>query len=297
LTGAVAVATLRAFMSASNRLRSLGELLGRIHNRIITPERQARSGTFREREIYGLVDRPSYAYGMLRAADLARFLGHTRVTVCEFGVATGRGLRNMIELSEQIEPLTGVGFDIVGFDTGEGLPQLHGHKDHPELWVQGDFAMTDRDELVASLRGKARIEFGDISATIAPFTSGLGTPSPLGFLSIDVDVYTGTAAALRCLEREPECYLPVVGIYLDDCTGYFANDWCGELAAVHEFNAAHELRKIGIDRSFVHRPKPAPWHTQMYGLHVLDHPMRCKPMERASMSLEQHAAFIASVTA
>jgi hypothetical protein len=199
-------------------------------------------------------------------------------------------------LAEQIEPLTGIGFDIVGFDTGEGLPQLHGYKDHPELWVQGDFAMANRDELIASLRGKARIEFGDIADTIGPFTTALGTDAPLGFISIDVDIYTGTVAALRCLEREPECYLPVVGVYLDDCTGYFANEWCGELAAVQEFNAAHELRKIGIDRSFVTRPKPAPWHSQMYSLHVLDHAMRQKPMARESMSLEEHAAFIASAT-
>ncbi|MCA9710824.1 MAG: hypothetical protein KDK70_33590, partial [Myxococcales bacterium] len=271
-------------MPPANRFQALSEFLQRVQRKVVPPESQARTGSFREREVYGLVERPMYAYGMLRAADVARFFGHERVTVCEFGVATGRGLRNMIALAEQIEPLTGIRFDIVGFDTGEGLPKLQGYKDHPELWVEGDFAMTNRDELIASLRGKARIEFGDISDTIGPFTQALGSVSPLGFISVDVDIYSGTVAALRCLEREPACYLPAVGVYLDDCMGYFANDWCGELAAVHEFNAAHELRKIGIDRSFNARPKPAPWHAQMYVLHVLDHAARQQPIRRESMS-------------
>ena len=47
-----------------------------------------RNGGFREKEAFGLISRPNYAYGMLRAADLARFLGKKAVTVCEFGVAT-----------------------------------------------------------------------------------------------------------------------------------------------------------------------------------------------------------------
>lgn len=283
-------------MSNTSRFQALSDFVRRVHNKVVPPEAQAKSGTFRERELYGLVDRPMYAYGMLRAADVARFFGKKRVVVCEFGVATGNGLRNMIDLADQIEPLTGIKFDIVGFDTGEGLPQLQGYKDHPELWVQGDFAMTNRDELIASLRGKGRIEFGDINDTIGPFTKNLDPECPVGFISIDVDIYSGTVSALRLLEREPECYLPATGVYLDDCHGYFANEWCGELAAINEFNDAHELRKIGIDRSFPFRPKTAPWHSQMYVLHVLDHPARQKPTDRPGLSLEDHAAFIESAT-
>ncbi len=283
-------------MSQRGRFKKVSEILGRVHRKLVPPEVQAKSGSFRERELYGLVERPMYAYGMLRAADVARFYGKKKVTVCEFGVATGNGLRNMVELAKQIEPLTNIEFDIVGFDTGEGLPELEGYKDHPELWVPGDFPMVNRDELIASLGGRARIEFGDISTTIAPFTKALHEDAPLAFISIDVDIYSGTVSALKCLERGPEVYLPVVGVYLDDCTGYFANEWCGELAAVNEFNAAHELRKIGIDRSFGTRPKREVWHEQMYALHVLDHEARQKPMERDSMSLEEHAAFVNSAT-
>ena len=55
-------------------------------------EARARTGTFRQQEELGLLPRPNYAYGMLRAADLVRYLGLKRVTICEFGVATGNGL-------------------------------------------------------------------------------------------------------------------------------------------------------------------------------------------------------------
>ena len=32
-----------------------------------------RVGTFRQKEFYGLIDRPNYAYGLLRAADTALY--------------------------------------------------------------------------------------------------------------------------------------------------------------------------------------------------------------------------------
>lgn len=269
--------------SASSKLKPL-----------LSPQDPGQS--FRERELRGSVERGPYAYAMLRAADLARFCKRDRVTVCEFGVATGNGMRNLVSLSKEVTELTGVTFDIVGFDTGEGLPQLvGGHKDHPELWVEGDFAMADPKALIASLEGRGRMIFGNIADTIQQFAEALTPEAPLAFISIDVDIYSGTVEALKCLERTPDRYLPVVGVYLDDCLGYFANDWCGELAAVHEFNAAHEMRKIGIDRSLSGRPKER-WHEQMYGAHILDHELRQKPAARTAMSLEEHADFIRSAT-
>jgi hypothetical protein len=40
-----------------------------------------RSGTFREKELHGLIERQNYCYGMLRAADSAKFFGKSAVTV------------------------------------------------------------------------------------------------------------------------------------------------------------------------------------------------------------------------
>jgi hypothetical protein len=89
-------------------------------------------GTMRQKEKYELLHRKHFAYGLLKAADVARYFGHQRVTVCEFGVAHGAGLLNICLLVEHIGPEVGVKFDVFGFDTGTGLTSVIGHKDHAE---------------------------------------------------------------------------------------------------------------------------------------------------------------------
>jgi hypothetical protein len=42
-----------------------------------------------QEERFGLIEWTHYAYGVLRAADVARYFGLDAVTVCEFGVASG----------------------------------------------------------------------------------------------------------------------------------------------------------------------------------------------------------------
>ena len=64
------------------------------------------------------ISRPDYLYGMLRAADVAKYFGKQCVTVIEFGVASGAGLLNMADLAPVVEKETGIGLRIVGFDTG-----------------------------------------------------------------------------------------------------------------------------------------------------------------------------------
>ncbi len=253
-------------------------------------------GTFREKEAHGLIFRPNYAYGLLRAADVAKFFGHEAVTVCEFGVASGDGLINMADLADLVRAETGVEFRIVGFDTGEGLPEIQGHKDHPELWSSGDFVMEDRDALLRRLGGRADVIFGDIKDTIGPFTEALDPKAPLGFVSIDVDIYSGTESALRCLLGDPACYNPAVSFYFDDIGFFFANDWCGELAAIREFNETHELRKIGPDRSVFPRERQSgyPMTKHMYAAHILDHPARQKPRQRDELPIHAHHDFMSS---
>jgi hypothetical protein len=251
-------------------------------------------GTFRQRQEHGLIARPAYAYGLLRAADQARFLGKRRTTVCEFGVATGNGLMNMVELARAIEAETGVSFRIVGLDTGAGLPVIDGYRDHPELWSVGDFPMVDCDALATRFRGRAELIFGDIRDTVKGLIDSFDPEAPLGFLSVDVDIYSGARSALNCLRGRPELYSPAVSIYFDDVRFYFANQWCGELLAIKEFNAEHELRKIDQDRSLLgQRPVPfESWYGSMYACHVLDHEVRNRPKQRNGMSLEEHYALM-----
>ena len=109
--------------------------------------------------------------------------------------------------------------------------------------------MGDPEQLRARLKGKAELILGDINDTIGAFTATLTPECPLGFVSIDVDIYSGTVAALKGLEGPAEVYLPAISFYLDDVGSYFNNDVCGELGAVNEHNLAHPLRPIDIDRS------------------------------------------------
>ena len=75
-------------------------------------------------------------------------------------MASGAGLLNMADLAPLIETETGVELRIIGFDTGRGLPAVHGYKDHPELWNSGDFATEDREGLVRKLRRPRRDHLG-----------------------------------------------------------------------------------------------------------------------------------------
>lgn len=208
-----------------------------------------RAGTLREKELFGLINRASYTYGMLRAADTASFFGKSAVTACKSGVATGMGMTNMTVMAELIQAETGIRFRVVGFDTGAGLPPPNGYEDHPELWSGGDFAMENPAQLRARLKGKAELIVGDIYGTIDAFSATLTPECPLGFVSIDVDIYSGTVTALRALGGRAELYLPAMSFYLDDVGSYFSNAACGELCAVNEHNQAHPLRPIDIDRS------------------------------------------------
>lgn len=268
-------------------LRSLSGA-AREHSRV------EKTGTFREKESYGLIERPNYAYGILRAADLARFAGKKRVTVCEFGVATGNGLMNMIELAEVIHQVTGVEIRIVGMDSGEGLPIVDGYRDHPELWSPGDFTMTNKEELRRRIGEKAELIFGDIAHTVEGFVASLDESCPLGFISIDVDIYSGSKSALRSLLGPAELYTPALSIYCDDVQFFFANRWCGELRAIEEFNEENAMRKIDIDRSLPGRrsDRTAPWYDAMFACHILDHPLRSSSHARGKMSIEEHYAFM-----
>jgi hypothetical protein len=256
----------------------------------------SRTGDFRTREQYGLINRPNYLYGMLRAADCAKYFGKTSVTVIEFGVASGAGLLNMADLAELITQETGVQIRVVGFDTGAGLPSVQGYKDHPEIWNPGDFAVEDRPALIKRLDGRTEIIWGDIADTIESFTAAVDPSCPIGFISIDVDIYSAAKAALRCLTSQPEKCTPAVSMYFDDVSFFFANEWAGELAAISEFNAENEFRKIGRDRSLPgHRPITASaWYATMYVCHVLDHPARQTAVERNQLTIKEHAEFMKS---
>src|SRR3954451_13561359 len=98
-------------------------------------------GSYRTKIAWDLVIRQQYAYGILKAADLAREQGLSNVTVLELGVATGAGLMNMATIAERVSAETGVSIAIHGFDGGAGLPPALDYRDHPDLYGEGDYPM------------------------------------------------------------------------------------------------------------------------------------------------------------
>ena len=233
-------------------------------------------GTTRAKIAFDLLLRNQHAFALLYAADRAKLYGIRRITTIEFGVANGAGLLNMCELASLVTEATGTEIDIVGFDSGSGMPEVRTYKDHPEAYRPGWYPMQDRARLESALPSNARLIIGEISQTLPEFLSQLSAAAPIGFVSLDVDYYWSTVEALQVFRGAPLNYLPMVPIYLDDVSADIHNPWCGELAAVGEFNGTDEMRKIG-PMNFLRETrvfKNARWISQMYVLHVFDHPAR-----------------------
>lgn len=262
----------------------------------------AASGDFRERVRYDLENPASYAFGLLAAADVAKFCGASRMTCIEFGVADGAGLRKLARLAEAVTRETGVAIDVVGFDTGKGLPPPKDYRDHPEIWSGGDFAGGDRTALASTLSANTRMIWGDIAQTLQPFAAALDSLSPVGFVSIDVDIYTSTKSALNIFLTDTAKLLPVMIAYFDDTIGgaerigsAFRNRWAGQLLAIEEFNAAQPTRKIDIIRTLEYR-RPLDreaWLKHIYGVHVLDHPFRNRTATRGPLSMQDYSNWAA----
>jgi hypothetical protein len=243
-------------------------------------------GTFRVKVAFDLVLRRQFAFSILYVADEAKKLGLKSVTLAEFGVANGAGLLNICLVAQRVTKATGIEFDIYGFDSGKGMPPPIDYRDHPELYQEGDFPI-DVARLRAALPSNAKLIIGDVADTVPTFTEELMTEAPLGFASFDLDYYSSTKAALDVFKDEPEKYLPVTIVYLDDIVDDTNNPWAGELLAVNEFNAEGELRKIAPFNTLRRKRfmKNARWIEQIYCLHVHDHPARSPAIRRETLAI------------
>jgi hypothetical protein len=233
-------------------------------------------GTVKQKIDYDLILRHPYAFCIQEAADQARKNGVPRLTLLEFGVANGAGLLNLCHIAEKVSKESGVQFDIVGFDSGNGMPPARDYRDHPEKYFTGDFPVVDRERLLASLPANARIIFGDIKSALAQFNAQL--TAPIGVVCIDVDYYWSTKESLDVLLFEPHKYLPMVYMYFDDVQDIDDNEFCGELCAIKEFNAdpTHPMRRLAPANFLTELRifKRAIWHKQIYLAHVFDHERR-----------------------
>jgi hypothetical protein len=208
------------------------------------------------------------------AAGLAAALGYPRISVIEFGVAGGNGLIELERVSKWAQRRSGIGIDVFGFDTGSGLPQPQDYRDLPNLWSEGHFSM-DPERLRARL-SHANLQLGPVAETVPEFLDG--APAPIGFVAFDLDMYSSTVDAFGIFGSPLELLLPRVTCYFDDIIGFSHGDFTGERLAIHEFNRAHEARKISKLYGLRYVLLQEKWWTDMmYMFHLFDHPSYNQP--------------------
>jgi hypothetical protein len=224
---------------------------------------------------------------LLRAADLARNCGIDAITAIEFGVANGAGVINLSMIARRVTKSTGVKINIVGFDSGQGMPEPIDFRDHPNIYKRGDFPM-DFARLQSSLPPNVTLEIGELAQTAPKWLARQSAKSPIGYVAVDLDYYSSTVVALKVLAAAPELYLPFVVTYFDDIVFDEHNDACGELLAIKEFNAAHPNRHLQQPAFLPLRRvyKNAPWLRQMFFCHILDHSERARSHPGAPVILE-----------
>lgn len=226
----------------------------------------------RWKALWGATQMGQYLVGVLAAADQASREGVEAISVIEFGVASGEGLRLLEKHAEAVEKATGVRIAVYGFDTGSGLPAPIGdYRDHPDVWQPGEFQM-DYSSLAAELTSRTRLVLGNVKTTVPQFIAEGAAPR-VGFISFDLDFYSSTRDALKVLSLPGKHTLSRVFLYFDDINNYWSHSYAGERLAIREFNEANE--SIKIDRWFdvnLWRPfqEQQPRLRQMYIAHDLE---------------------------
>lgn len=240
-----------------------------------------------ERRGRGPLPYPPYLYGLLAAARTANAAGVKAFTAVEFGVAGGNGLRAMREHADLVGRRYSLDITVVGLDSGAGLLAASDPRDCAFALVEGEYAM-DRAALADRLE-RAELILGDVTGTVGPLVERIagGELPPLGFVSHDLDVFTGTYAALEAIATLPaQRTLPRVPMYFDDLSGYPYTDVTGERAAIEEFNAKNDIRRVGkienLEHSLGGSARWANWPRHVFVLHAFDHP-RYNERERATM--------------
>jgi len=234
--------------------------------------RDLRIGSYEFRYGIGAVIRPNYAYLVYQAAKQAARLGEPRVSLLEFGVAGGAGLRAMEHHAVQAEKIFPVKIELYGFDTGEGLPPPEDYRDLPYHWKANFFKM-DVADLKKNLK-RSTLVLGNVADTVGTFIEQYN-PAPIGAVSQDLDYYSSTMAAFKLFDADNTRFLPRVICYFDDTIGGDAelyNDFTGERLAIHEFNATHSMAKMSPAYYLTAMPLAPVWHHRIWSLHYFDHP-------------------------
>jgi hypothetical protein len=228
-----------------------------------------------------------YAVGLQLACKYAKLAGAGQFTAIEFGVAGGSGLIEMTRHARVLSDSTGMRIKVVGFDGASGLPPGSDYRDAPWLWNPGDFPC-NVDRLHSLLPSGTELVLGPIEKTFPRWLSEKPQP-PIGFIGVDVDYYSSTAAICEALgNADVNRLLPMVSLYFDDILRYLTPNCTGELAAIAEFNSSHSCRQFGRN-DWLSEDRPfgeGLWLKRMYSLYSFDHAVMQRHQDRELARLD-----------
>lgn len=237
---------------------------------------------------FDLVPRQPYALGALLAFKQASLEGCKKICLIEFGVASGAGLFNLSNICEKLNKIYNIDYEIVGFDSGCGLPHPIDYRDHPEKYSFGDFPPHKLD--YTCLPKKTKVILGPIDLTVKSFIDTFCNQK-IGFVSFDLDFYSSSISAMDIFLSSEEKYLSKIPLYFDDISNLDHNEYCGELLAIKEFNDNKDhLRKICIMRDLANKRifKHAGYLNQMYYCHIFDSTNRNNVLRDQPIILKNH---------
>jgi hypothetical protein len=247
----------------------------------------ARRYAFEWAALFDAVRYPAYAVGLQTACRYARSVGARGFTAIELGVAGGNGLLELSEYAARLSQGTELQIKVAGFDAGSGLPTSSDRRDAPWLWNDGDFPC-NVERLRSSLPDCTELVLGRIQDTFPDWITK-GPELPIGFVSVDVDLYSATAAICDAVgNAEVTRLLPFVSFYFDDVLRYLTPRCTGEFAAISEFNRGHADRQFDRD-DWISEGRPFGdrlWLKRMYSLCCFDHPAMQNKQERYQARLD-----------
>lgn len=174
--------------------------------------RQFPLGQLKTRVRYGIFDRPHYAYGVYSAADLAKRLGLSAISVIEMGVAGGKGLLALEGIAKSVGDDFGIQIHVTGFDSGQGMSAPADYRDMPHVWGKGFYSM-DAERLKAQLSPGTELILGNVGETVSSWVP----KASIGFVAFDLDYYSSTKQAFRLFEYDDaNTRLPRTYGYFDD---------------------------------------------------------------------------------
>lgn len=195
--------------------------------------------------------RPHYESLIYETSKNAIKLGFNEISVVELGVAGGNGIKSILKYKRKIEKILDIKINIVGFDTGTGLPNSDLKEDLPYFWKQGDYTNINLKDLEKE-DSSIKIYEGNISSTIDKYI--FENKIKIGLIFFDLDLYSSTKLFLDKIPAlsEKKLLLPRVFCYFDDLfvADYTLNDINGEPLAIKEFN--NQFKKIKLGKTFDH---------------------------------------------